>query len=229
MPRFLALLIMLCAATAHAQTFTGEVAKACVPKGEIWSADHEHENVTERWPREAAKLKGVPLNVAREKDRLRLALDGGKTVELQDCPYGDTGQQYLFERYDQSGPFYVLTTLEYEDHYYSLVMRQTGKLVKVFGLPVWASDRSKFLSVACVLHPEVRGELTIYTPATDGIAKEAAFELPCVEQTCAARWEGAGWISVSCRPWEDDKASDKKKSSDFVLIRGNDGWRKFGR
>lgn len=229
MPRVLALLIFLCAATGHAQTLTGEAAKACVPKGEIWSADHESENVTERWPREAIKLKGVPLNVSREKDRLLLAVDGGETVELQDCPYGDTGRQYLFERYDQSGPFYVLTTLEYEDHYYSLAMRQTGKLVKVFGLPVWASDRSKFLSVACVLHPEVRGELTIYAPAADGIAKEAAFELPCVEQTCAARWEGAAWISVSCRPWEDDKTADKKKSSDFVLIRGNDGWRKFGR
>lgn len=229
MLRYLLLAVaVLLAFPASAQTLTGEAAKACVPKGQIWSADHESENVTERWPREAAKLKGVQLNVAREKDRLRLPVDGGKTVELQDCPYGDTGRQYLFERYDQAGPFYVLTTLEYEDHYYSLAMRQTGKLVKVFGLPVWASDRSKFLSVACVLHPEVRGELTIYTPATDGIAKEAAFELPCVEQTCAARWEGAAWISVSCRPREDDMA-DKKKNSDFVLIRGNDGWRKFGR
>lgn len=225
MPRFLALLFCLCAATVQAQTFTGEAPKACVPTGLVWSADHEHENVTERWPREAARLKGVALDVVREKDRLRLALDGGKTVELQDCPYGDTGTQYLFERYDQAGPFYVLTTLGYEDQHYSLVMRQTGRLVKVFGLPIWASDRSKFLSVACVRHPEVRGELTIYAPAPNGIAKEGAIELPCGEQSCAARWEGPGWISVSCRPWDDDG----KKGAEFVLLRGNDGWRKFGR
>ena len=40
-------------------------------------------------------------------DRLRLALDGGKTVELVDCPYGAGAYQYLYERYDQAGRFYV--------------------------------------------------------------------------------------------------------------------------
>lgn len=225
MPGLLALLLFLCAATVHAQTFTGEAPKACVPNGQIWSADHERENVAERWPREAEKLKGVPLVHARDKDRLRLAIDGARIVELQDCPYGDAGTQYLFERYDQAGPFYVVMTLEYEDQYYSLVMRQTGRLVKIFGLPIWASDRSKFLSVACVRHPEVRGELTIYAPASNGVAKEGSIELPCSEQSCAARWEGPAWISVSCRPWDDDG----KKGAEFVLLRGNDGWRKFGR
>jgi len=226
MLRYLAIAVaVLLALPVAAQTLTGTEARPCVPNGQIWSADHEQENLTERWPREAAKLKGVPLDLAREKDRLRLAIDGGRTVELQDCPYGDAGVQYLFERYDQAGPFYVLMTLEYEDQYYSLVMRQTGRLVKVFGLPIWASDRSKFLSVACVRHPEVRGELTIYAPAPDGIAKEGAIELPCGEQSCAARWEGPAWITVSCRPWDDDG----KKGAEFVLLRGNDGWRKFGR
>mgnify|MGYP003334193024 FL=1 len=225
MPKFLVLLLLLFATTARAETLAGEEAKACVPKGQTWSADHESENHTERWPREAAKLKGVQLNVSRDQDRLRLAIDGGRTVELQDCPYGDTGAQYLFERYDQAGPFYVLSTSQYDDHHYSLVMRQTGRVIKVFGLPIWASDRSKFLSIACVRHPEVRGELAIYTPATDGIAKEGAIELPCGEQSCAARWEGPAWISVSCRPWDDDS----RKGAEFVLLHGTDGWRKFGR
>ena len=117
MPKFLVLLLLLFATTARAETLAGEEAKACVPKGQTWSADHESENHTERWPREAAKLKGVQLNVSRDEDRLRLAIDGGRTVELQDCPYGDTGAQYLFERYDQPGRTYVVRTEDADDFF----------------------------------------------------------------------------------------------------------------
>ena len=101
-----------------------------------------------------------------ERDRLRLALDGGKTIELVDCPYGAGAYQYLYERYDQAGRFYVIRTPAHEDFSYTLVMMRTGRLFTVYGAPVWASDKSRFLTVACSLLPQ-RGSLAIQAPADD--------------------------------------------------------------
>ena len=147
----------------------GEEPRACVQDGAA-SQDYERDSVKE-WPQEAQRFKSNEQMVSRQRDRLRLALDGGKTVELVDCPYGAGAYQYLYERYDQAGRFYVIRTPARDDFSYTLVMMRTGRLFTVYGAPVWASDKSRFLTVACSLLPP-RGSLAIQTPADDGLATE---------------------------------------------------------
>jgi hypothetical protein len=222
--RLVCFAILLLPAVALAQT-TGEEPKACVPNGAPLGQDYERENTTTEWPQEAQRFRGDVPNVARQGDRLRLAIDGGKAIELQDCPYGDTAYQYLYERFDDPGRFYVVRTPAYEDFSYTLVMKRTGRLFTVYGAPVWASDKSRFLTVACSLLPE-RATLTIQAPSGDGLATEAEIPLPCMMESCSARWDFQSWISVSCTP----RDQTGKKGAEFVVMRGNDGkWNKFGR
>jgi len=180
----------------------------------------------EEWPREGERYKGNRQSVSRVGRRLRLALEGANSVELTDCPYGDTAYTYLYERYDEAGRFYVVRTPAYEDFSYTLVMRKTGKQATVYGTPVWAQDKSRFLTVACSLLPE-RGTLTVHVPEDGGIRVEGEIALPCGSESCSARWDHASWISVSCTPWAEE--SKGRKGTEFVLLRGKDGWRRFGR
>jgi hypothetical protein len=222
--RLVCLAILLFPAAALAQT-TGEEPKACVPNGAPLGQEYERENITKEWPQESQRFRGDAPNVTRQGDRLRLAIDGGRTVELQDCPYGDTAYQYLYERFDDPGRFYVVRTPAYEDFSYTLVMKRTGRLFTVYGAPVWASDKSRFLTVACSLLPE-RGTLTIQAPSGDGLATEAEIPLPCMLESCSARWDFQSWISVSCTPRDETG----KKGAEFVVMRGSDGkWNRFGR
>lgn len=222
--RLACLAALLSPAVALAQA-TGEAPKACVPSGAPPSQEYERENQTKEWPQEARRFRSDVPNVARQGDRLRLAIDGGKTAELQDCPYGDTAYQYLYERFDDPGRFYVVRTPAYEDFSYTLVMKRTGRLFTVYGAPVWSSDKSRFLSVACSLLPE-RGTLSVYKPSDDGLAVEAEIALPCAMESCSARWDFQYWISVSCTPRDETG----KKGTEFVVLRGNDGkWNRFGR
>ncbi len=222
--RLLCLVALLLPAGAFAQAM-GEEAKACLQSGPPPGAEYERENQTKEWPDEAQRFRGDVPNVGRRDDRLRLAIDGGKMVELQDCPYGDTAYQYLYERFDDPGRFYVVRTPAYEDFSYTLVMKRTGRLFTVYGAPVWASDKSRFLTVACSLLPE-RGTLSIHKPSNDGLAVEAEIALPCAMESCSARWDFQSWISISCTPRDEPG----KKGTEFVVIRGNDGkWNRFGR
>lgn len=222
--RLLCLVALLLPFGALAQAM-GEEAKPCVQSGPPPSAEYERENLTKEWPLEAQRFRGDAPNVARQGDRLRLAIDGGKVVELQDCPYGDTSYQYLYERFDDPGRFYVIRTPAYEDFSYTLVMKRTGRLFTVHGAPVWASDKSRFLSVACSLLPE-RAALSIYKPSDDGLAVEVEIALPCAMESCSARWDFQSWISVSCTPRDEPG----KKGTEFVVLRGSDGkWNRFGR
>ena len=218
----LAIVSSLLAATAEAQT-TGEAATACVPGGQPISPDYQRDSLAE-WPLEAQRFKSHEHLVSRQRDRLRLALDGGKSIELVDCPYGEGAYRYLYERYDQAGRFYIVRKAAHEDFSYALVMMQTGRLFTVHGTPVWASDKSRFLTVACSLQP-ARGSLVIQAPAGDGLATEGEIALPCETESCSARWDFQSWVSVTCTPREAGK-----KGTEFVVIRGNDGvWKRFGR
>lgn len=212
--------VIVCSASAGAQT--GEEPRACVRDGAP-NQDYEQDGAKE-WPHEAQRFKSNEQMVSRRHDRLRLALDGGKTVELVDCPYGAGAYRYLYERYDQAGRFYVIRTAAHEDFSYTLVMMRSGRLFTVHGAPVWASDKSRFLTVACSLLPP-RGSLVIQAPAGDGLATEEEIELPCETESCSARWDHPSWIAVTCTPRDADK-----KGTEFVVIRGSDGvWKKFGR
>lgn len=221
--RLLCLASLLLPYGAFAQAM-GEEAKACVPNGAL-NPTYESESRKIEWPQETPRLRADVPNVSRQGDRLRLAIDGGSSVELQDCPYGDAGYQYLYERYDDPGRFYVVRTPGLDDFTWTLVMKRTGRLFSVHGAPVWASDKTRFLTVACSLQP-LRGTLSIFAPAGDGLATEAEIELPCATESCSARWDFESWISIACAPREDPG----RKGKEFVLMRGKDGkWNRFGR
>lgn len=216
--RFLMLIVWCLLAATAAQ------ARACTPAGQPVNPDYQRFSA-EEWRQEAQWLKSSERLVSRQHDRLRLALDGGQVLELADCPYGDAAYWYLYERYDQAGGFHVVRTQASDDFSYTLVTMRNGGQVTVHSAPVWASDRSRFLTIACSLEPP-RGQLHIQTPAADGPTTEAEFPLPCDKESCSARWDHESWISVTCTPRE----AAAKKGSEFVLMRGKDGaWNKFGR
>ena len=212
--------------TSAGAQLSGQEAAACVPGARSSMTEaYEQTSPSEDWPQEARRLTVDVPNVSRHEDRLRLAIDGGTAIELQDCPYGDAGYRYLYERYDDPGRFYVVRTPGLDDFAWTLVMKRIGRLFTVHGEPIWASDKTRFLTVACSLQP-ARGTLSIIASSSDDLATEAEFELPCATESCLARWDFQSWISISCTPRDDTS----RKGKEFVLMRGNDGkWNRFGR
>jgi hypothetical protein len=219
----LAMVFGLLSFAAGAQT-VGEEANACVPGSQPINPDYRRDSEAE-WPREAQRFKKHEELVSRQEDRLRLTLDGGRKLELVDCPFGENSYRYLFERYDQAGRFYVIRRLASDDFSYTLVMMPTGRLFSAYGVPVWASDKSRFLSVACSLQPP-RGSLLIQAPSAEGLRTEAEFPLPCESESCSARFDHSSWISVTCVPRDEPG----KRGKEFVVMRNNSGtWNRFGR
>lgn len=214
--RLVCLVVLLLPGSALAQN-AGVEAKACLPNGAL-DPGYERESRTIEWPQEAQRLRADVPSVSRQGDRLRLAIDGGTAVELQDCPYGDAGYQYLYERYDDPGRFYVVRTPGVDDFVWTLVMKRTGRLFTVHGAPVWATDKARFLTVACSLLPS-RGTLSIFAPSGDGLTTEAEIALPCATESCSARWDFESWISIACTPRDDTS----RKGREFVLMRSKDG------
>ncbi len=213
----LAIVANLLAVPAGAQT-------SCVPADRPIDPYYEKDTLAE-WPLEAQRFKNNAELVSRQRDRLRLALDGGTSVELVDCPYGDDGYHFLYERYDQAGRFHVVRKSSHDDFSYTLVMLPTGRLFSVYGAPVWTSEKSKFLTIGCSLQP-ARNALVIHALDGTELAKEAEFELPCDTESCSARWDHQSWISVTCVP----RDGSGKKGKEFVLMRGTNGtWNRFGR
>jgi hypothetical protein len=220
MSRLFILVAVFLASPAAAQVASVE-ARTCEPRGAKVERADEARDLRE----EADRLRGDAQNVVRQRDRLVLKLEGGKTVELADCPYGNGAYGYLYERFDEAGPLYVVRKSASEDFSYTLVMRRGGRLYEVYGTPIWAADKSRFATVACSLSPP-RASLTIAKPAGEGLTTEAEFPLPCETESCSVRWDFQSWASVACAP----RDGSGKKGTEFVLMRGNDGtWRKFGR
>ena len=221
--RILSIAAVACAVAGAA----GAQTDACDAKAGPPSADFEH-YAAEQWPQEAERFKGNRQNVSREANRLRLTLEKGDTVELADCPHGDTAHVHLYERYDEAGRFYVVRRPAFKDFSYTLVMRAGGKQYTVYGTPIWSSDKTRFLTVACSWLPP-RGSLTIHAPASGGIATEADVALPtCLDETetCTSRWDTPSWIAVTCTRTD----GSTRRGSEFVVMRGRDGpWKQFGR
>ncbi|HTR87748.1 MAG TPA: hypothetical protein VMI56_24925 [Reyranella sp.] len=208
------------AGAVRAQTETCDL-KAGPP-----SPDFERYAATQ-WPKEAERFKANGQNVSRQGNRLRLRLENG-TVELVDCPRGDEAHVFLYEDYDDKGGFYVVRRPAFRDFSYVLVMRATGKQYTVYGTPIWAQDRSHFVTVACTWLP-TRGALTIRAPAKGELRTETQVPLPtCLDQTesCSARWDNPSWIAVTCTRTD----GSTRKGSEFVVLKGSDGvWKTFGR
>lgn len=198
------------------------LAEATCPADQPEDADYQQDSAVD-WPVEAKRFSASLA--ARDGRSLLLTVDGGKMVELADCPFGDDGYRYLYERYDQAGGFHVVRRLAGDDLEYRLILLRTGAIVSAPGLPIWTSERTRFLSIGCSLEP-VRAMLVIQAPAGDGLATEAEFPLPCERESCSARFDHASWIGVTCVP-RDDTA---RRGSEFVLIRDPAGrWNRFGR
>lgn len=219
----LPLMVLACALAAGARAQS----EACDASSGPPSADFEHYATVQR-PREAERFGKIAQDVSRSGDRLRLGLENGSTAELADCPHGDTAHAYLYEHYDQAGRFHVVRRPTFKDFSYTLVMRATGKQYTVYGTPIWSSDKTRFLTVACSWLPP-RGTLTIHAPASGGIATEAEVPLKtCLDETetCTARWDNPSWIAVTCTRTD----GSSRRGSEFVVMRASDGaWKQFGR
>jgi len=63
---------------------------------------------------------------------------GRREVALSDCSFSDNTHFYEYVRYDEPGGFHVVHVWRYEAHAYALVMRNTGKIYTIAGLPVWS-------------------------------------------------------------------------------------------
>lgn len=211
-----AIIASLVCASAHAQP-------AC-STDQPEDPDYRQDSAAD-WPIEAGRLAATPRLASREGGSLTLSVDGGRTVSLSDCPYGDGGYRFLYERYDQSGAFHVVRQLARDDIFYRLVLMHGGAVVSLPGLPIWTSERTRFLSIGCSLEP-ARATLSIQAPGNDGLVTEAEFPLPCERESCSARFDHQSWIAVTCVPRDDTG----KRGSEFVLIRDPAGrWNRFGR
>ena len=221
--RILSAITVACALAGAARAQTNACDLASGPP----SQDFEF-YATGQWPQEAARYKGDGQLVTREGTRLRLKLDNGSAVELVDCPHGVTAHVYLYERYDQIGRFFVVRRPAFKDFSYTLVLSTTGKSITVYSTPIWAQDKSRFLTIACSWLPP-RGTLTIHRREGGAISTEAEIPLPtCLDETesCSARWDNASWIAITCTPAD----GSSRRGSEFVAMRGSDGaWKTFGR
>ncbi len=68
--------------------------------------EYEQTSRVEDWPQEAQRPQGRRAQRLTPERPAAAGIDGGTVDELQDCPYGDAGYQYLYERYDEPGWFY---------------------------------------------------------------------------------------------------------------------------
>jgi hypothetical protein len=227
---WLVIVASLLATTARAQT-AFQLPGICETYG-LAPSGYYVDYTVDPWPKEARRIEGNERLVSRQYDELRLVLDGGKTIELRDCPGGDTGYAFLFERYDRVGRFYVVRRPAYEDNSYILVMTSSGQSYEVLGPPVWSPGKSRFLTIACSGLPP-RGSLSVHVPSREVVATEAEFDLPCngalgAMLSCSGRWDHEARISVACVP--QGSRLDPPKREDFVLVRGENGtWSKSER
>lgn len=193
--RLLCLATLLLPVSALAQAM-GEEAKVCNDVG-LSGFDYDEYRARE-WPQEAQRIKGDAPNVARQDNRLRLEIDGGKVVDLYDCLNGDGSYGYLYERYDGPGGFYVVGTPAYEDFYYTLVMKKTGKTFAIPALPVWSPDRSRFAYAVCNLL-NARAQIAVMRMVGGQPKLQGEVPLPCISLgDCRIVWESNTVVSADC-------------------------------
>jgi hypothetical protein len=175
------------------------------------------------WAEERLRYAGN-REVWRWYDRLYIAVMGDKVLTLTDCPFGDDMHRFDYERYDAAGGFHVVHVWRYEDHFLALVMRNTGKIYTVPGLPVWSPDRSRFAYAACSppdgTTDEGVAEVAVMTIAEDQPRVETRAQLPCLLDDCKLVWDDDGRVSVTCEQRGDKDA----KRWVLRLIRQGDGW-----
>jgi hypothetical protein len=187
---------------------------------ETWRDWNSHAPLTnaENWAKEAPRIVN-DRDVWRWLDRLYIAVAGGKVVTLSDCAFGDDLHFYLNERYDEAGGFHVVRVYFYEDHLYALVMRSTGKVFAVPGLPIWSPDRTRFAYGVCDLM-NAKEDVAIVSVVGDRPRAEMKGHLPCDLGDCKLVWEGNTTLAASC---EDPQGQGNKRRVMRITRHGN-GW-----
>lgn len=177
-------------------------AGACVPRDwneiETWRdwISHARPDNDLEWAEERSRWMNN-RDVWRWLDRLYIAVDGGRLVTLADCPFTDDMHRYLYETYDETGGFHIVNVRLYEDRAYALVMRRSGKIFTIAGLPVWSPDRMRFASGACsVLNDQDAIAISHVSP--EGLKTEIEGRMPCGLGDCQITWESNDTVAATC-------------------------------
>ncbi|MCW5734300.1 MAG: hypothetical protein KIS73_09245 [Enhydrobacter sp.] len=182
-----------------------------------WNSHTPPDNVR-HWAEERPRFANR-RDVWRWLDRLYIAVSDGKVLTLADCAFGDDMHFYLYERYDEAGEFHIVRAYFYEDHHYALVMRRTGEIYAVPGLPIWSPDRTRFAYAVCDLLNGTE-ELAVMSISHDRPEEEAKVQLPCTLGSCKLVWEGSAMLSATC---EDPQGRGGKREV-VRLTRKGDAW-----
>lgn len=160
-----------------------------------WNS-HTPPNNAENWVEEKARYENR-RDVWRWLDRLYIGMPNGKVLTLADCPFGDDLHFFLYERFDEAGNFHVVNVWRYEEHYFALVMRNSGIIYTVSGLPVWSPDRSRFAYAVCDLMNGTE-EIAVMNMVDDRPVLNAKAELPCTIGECKLDWENNTTVKATC-------------------------------
>jgi hypothetical protein len=162
--------------------------------------------------------------VWRWYDRLYIAVLGDKVLTLMDCPFGDDMHRFEYERYDAAGGFHVVHVWRYEDHFHALVMRDTGKIYSVPGLPVWSPDRSRFAYAACSppdgTSDDGEASVAVVSIADNRPQTESTARTACFLDDCHIAWGNDTTVTVTC----EERGDNNPRRSVLRLARQHDGW-----
>lgn len=149
-----------------------------------------------QWAKEQGRW---PANggVWRWLERLYLAVDGGRVVSLVDCPFTDGLYRNLYEKYDETGGFHIVSVHFYEDQFYVLVSKKTGQIFSIPGLPVWSPDRTRFAYGVCSLMNS-QDEIAISRVSPEGLKTEIEGHMPCGMGDCEITWESKETVAATC-------------------------------
>ncbi|MGE0575720.1 MAG: hypothetical protein AB7F22_09550 [Reyranella sp.] len=192
---------------------------------EAWREWNSHTPATngDAWAQERRRIADN-REVWRWYDRLYIAIMGDKVLTLADCPFGDDMHRYDYERYDAAGGFHVVHVWRYEDHFYALVMRDSGKIYTVSGLPVWSPERARFAYAVCIPPDGTTDEAVAEVAVMSVVDKQPQIEtrasMPCFLDDCKLVWEDDGTVTSTC---EERDGIDRKRSV-LRLSRQRDGW-----
>lgn len=160
--------------------------------------------------------------VWRWHDRLYLSTVDGKVLTLADCSFDDNSHYYEYERFDEPGGFHVVHVWQYEAHSYALVMRNTGKIYSIPGLPVSSPKASRYAYAACSPPDGTtdtgEAEVGIVSIADNRPEIETKVGMPCGSNDCKVEWDGEDALSAVC---EDSAAGSTWTTR---LLRKDRGW-----
>jgi len=160
-----------------------------------------------QWAKEQGRW---PANggVWRWLERLYLAVAGDRVVSLVDCPFTDGLYRNLYEKYDETGGFHIVSVHLYEDQFYVLVIKKTGQIFSIPGLPVWSPDRARFAYGVCSLMNS-QDEIAISRVSPEGLKTEIEGHMPCGMGDCEITWESNETVAATC-PKAGDHGNEHK-------------------